>query len=82
MQKGYWTELFNYFDEDIWSWWFSLQTIQEFEEFCDGVNDGDWDLFFEELDEDATISFLNAWTDEMWIVAEDSLDDDILEYIY
>jgi hypothetical protein len=81
MKDGKWNEMFSQFNEEAWSWWFSFLSYDDFANFCEELNDSEWDNFFSEIGIWSTINFINAWTDDMWAIAEDKLDESTFEFI-
>jgi len=81
MKKGDWNDLFSQFNSEAWSHWFKYLDRYQFVEFCEDLNDGEWDNFFDEIGIWSTINFIDAWTDDMWEIAEDTLDEDTYDFI-
>jgi len=56
--------------------------MKDFKKFLKAINRGEWDIFFDTIDEEALVEFINTWDDEMWDMAERKLDDDYINGIY
>lgn len=82
MKAGEWNELFMLFNKDAWEWWFNFHSIEVFENFCKEVNNKEWDTFFGGVGVYSTVNFIDAWSDEMWQVAKDTLNEDTYNWIY
>jgi len=61
----------------LWSYF----NNKDFKKWCKSVNKGEWNEFFDTLDDETIVELLYSWDDDMWNIAKKVLDDDILETI-